>query len=126
MGLFFILLLDTTSLRIFLKFLFVFFITQNLRGLHHYEDRNRTWHQLISVIHQFTCVHTIHFGAVPGTVLQTLCGKMLQLEELSAEWISDSNDEQMKLVYYHISRLHQIMFTISIYEISTGLPAHNQ
>jgi hypothetical protein len=51
---------------------------------------------------------------------------MLQLEELSAEWIGDFNDEQMKLVYYHISRLHQIMFTISVYEISTGPPAHSQ
>ena len=41
---------------------------------------------------------------------------MLQLEELSAEWISDLNDEQMQLVYYHISRLHQIMLTIAVYE----------
>ncbi|CAC5357272.1 unnamed protein product [Mytilus coruscus] len=68
----------------------------DLRGVSHYEDRNKTWHQLISNIHLFTCVHTIHFGAVPGSVLQALCEKTTQLETLSAEWISDSTNEQMK------------------------------
>ncbi|XP_063428467.1 uncharacterized protein LOC134711645 isoform X2 [Mytilus trossulus] len=68
----------------------------DLRGVSHYEDRNKTWHQLISNIHLFTCVHTIHFGAVPGSVLQALCEKTTQLEALTAEWISDSTNEQMK------------------------------
>ncbi|CAG2212856.1 unnamed protein product [Mytilus edulis] len=65
-------------------------------GVSHYEDRNKTWHQLISNIHLFTFVHTIHFGAVPGSVLQALCEKTTQLEALTAEWISDSTNEQMK------------------------------
>lgn len=68
----------------------------NLRGLKHPEDRSRSWHQLISVVHQFTCVHTINFGLVPGSVLEALCEKVTRLEVLSAQWISDFTSEQMK------------------------------
>ena len=50
------------------------------------------------MVHLFTCVHTVHFGTVPGSVLQALCEKMTQLEVLSAEWISDFTNEQMRFV----------------------------
>ncbi|XP_061172726.1 uncharacterized protein LOC133182036 [Saccostrea echinata] len=75
----------------------------NLRGLEHYESRNHTWHQFLSVLPQLTCIQNIHFGLVPGSVLQHVCEKMPHLEVFTAEWISDYDDEQK---WDHVTKLN--------------------
>lgn len=75
----------------------------NLRGLEHYENRNHTWHQFLSVVPQLTCVQNIHFGLVPGSILQHVCEKMPHLEVFTAEWISDYDDEQK---WDHVTKLN--------------------
>lgn len=75
----------------------------NLRGLEHYESRNHTWHQFLSVVPQLTCIQDIHFGLVPGSVLQHVCEKMPHLEVFTAEWISDYDDEQK---WDHVTKLN--------------------
>ncbi|XP_062595488.1 uncharacterized protein LOC134256839 [Saccostrea cucullata] len=77
--------------------------TLNLRGLEHYESRNHTWHQFLSVVPQLTCIQNIHFGLVPGSVLQHVCEKMPHLEVFTAEWISDYDDDQK---WDHVTKLN--------------------
>ncbi|XP_050404107.2 uncharacterized protein LOC126820299 [Patella vulgata] len=67
----------------------------SLKGLHHYDDRNRTWHMLMANLHNLVALRDIQFGLVPATVLHSVCEKLQSLEVFSAEFISDSNSEQM-------------------------------
>ncbi|ESO86205.1 hypothetical protein LOTGIDRAFT_167437 [Lottia gigantea] len=67
----------------------------SLKGLHHYDDRNRTWHQLMANLYNLVALQEITFGLVPATVLHSVCEKLQSLQVFSAEFISDSNTEQM-------------------------------
>ncbi|XP_060077099.1 uncharacterized protein LOC132556682 [Ylistrum balloti] len=67
----------------------------SLRGLVHYGDKNRTWHQLIPHIHKLSCLRKISFGIVPASVLHMCSEKMPYLEVFIAESITDMTSEQM-------------------------------
>ncbi|XP_060584195.1 uncharacterized protein LOC132740334 isoform X2 [Ruditapes philippinarum] len=71
----------------------------NLKGLSHYEEPNRTWHQLVSSLHEqfedFHMLKKISFGLVPAAVLQSVVGRLKHLQSFIAESISDFTDDSM-------------------------------
>lgn len=67
----------------------------NLLGLLHFDEPNRTWHQLISSLNDLTTLKRITFGVVPATVLHSVCERATKLEGLTAESISDFNNQTM-------------------------------
>lgn len=67
----------------------------SLKGLVHFEEPNRTWHQLVSSLDELLMLKQITFGLVPAAVLQSVAGKLTQLESFIAEFISDFTDDSM-------------------------------
>ncbi|KAL4238375.1 hypothetical protein ACF0H5_003085 [Mactra antiquata] len=67
----------------------------SLVGVLHFEDPNRTWHQLASSINELSTLRRITFCRIPPTVLQTIVSKLSRLESLTAEMITAYTDESM-------------------------------
>ena len=61
----------------------------------HGDDRNKTWHKLMSNLHNLTSLITVEFGLVPAAVLHMVCEKLPGLEVFRAEFISDASGDQM-------------------------------
>ncbi|XP_053376690.1 uncharacterized protein LOC123526360 [Mercenaria mercenaria] len=71
----------------------------SLKGLSHFGEPNRTWHQLVSSLHELSpelfMLKKISFGLVPAAVLQSVAGKLTLLDSFVAESISDFTDDSM-------------------------------
>ncbi|XP_041352604.1 uncharacterized protein LOC121371051 [Gigantopelta aegis] len=67
----------------------------SLMGMCHSDDRNKTWHNLMSNLHNLAGLTTIEFGLVPAAVLHMVCEKLPGLEVFRAEFISDASGDQM-------------------------------
>ncbi|XP_074661818.1 uncharacterized protein LOC141914494 [Tubulanus polymorphus] len=63
--------------------------TLDLRGAHHADDRNRTWHQMTAVLEQMRFLKCFHFGQCPASILHAVSDKLVNLKVLTAEWITD-------------------------------------
>ncbi|KAK7492316.1 hypothetical protein BaRGS_00016413 [Batillaria attramentaria] len=66
-----------------------------LKGMGHFDDRNRTWHQLMSNLSSLSGLRCIEFGQVPSSVIHSTAEKLTQLEVFRAEHITDFSNEQM-------------------------------
>lgn len=66
----------------------------DLRGMQHFEDRNRTWHGFSSILENMQQVKRIDFGEVPSSVVHTVANVLQNLEVLVAEEITDANGEK--------------------------------
>ncbi len=56
-----------------------------------FEDKNRTWHQLTSVLHQLQCLRRIFFGHAPAHMLHTVSGRLPDLQLLVVEQVFDAD-----------------------------------
>lgn len=56
-----------------------------------FDDKNRTWHQLTSVLHQMTGVRRIYFGQAPAHMLHTIADRLPDLQGLVAEQVFDAD-----------------------------------
>ena len=56
-----------------------------------YEDKNRTWHQLTSVLHQMTDIRQIYLSQSPAHMLHTIANRLSDLEGLVAEQVFDAD-----------------------------------
>ena len=56
-----------------------------------YEDKNRTWHQLTSVLHKMTELRRIYMSQSPAHMLHTIADRLPDLEGLVAEQVFDAD-----------------------------------
>ena len=56
-----------------------------------FEDKNRTWHQLTSVLHQMTELRRIYMSQSPAHMLQIIADRLPDLEGLVAEQVFDAD-----------------------------------
>lgn len=67
----------------------------DLRGMCLFEDKNRTWHEFVSVLDNLKGLSHLDIGEVPAPIVHTVCNILTQLKGFTAEWIVDGTKDNL-------------------------------
>lgn len=56
-------------------------------------DKSRTWHQLTATFDNFITLRGLMFGQCPASLMHAVVDKLIGLEQLTAQFITDSTNE---------------------------------